>query len=204
MLQVIGAGLSRTGTFSLKRALETVGCGPCYHMDEVFRRSDHVPLWAVALSGSPDWHALLDGYASAADAPVCHFWKSIRAAFPRAKVILTLRDAESWYDSFRDTVYQAMSRPDLLPALSRPALAMARQLVLERFFQGAFEDRSRAISIYEAHNAEVLSTVDPSDLLVYRVEEGWRPLCDFLGVAAPDVEFPNTNAVAQFRSRLGL
>lgn len=130
MLEVLGAGLSRTGSFSLKRALETLGLNPCYHMDEVFRRADHVPLWAAAMSSSnPDWHALLDGYASAVDAPVCHFWKSIRGTFPSAKVILTMRDAESWYDSFRDTVYQSMIRPVLLPAPARPALAMARQLV---------------------------------------------------------------------------
>ena len=115
-----------------------------------------------------------------------------------------MRDAESWYDSFRDTVYQAMTRPDLLPAPARPALAIARQLVLERIFQSAFDDRRRAISIYEAHNAEVVSTVDPSDLLVFQVEEGWRPQCDFLNVAVPNSEFPSTNASAQFRSRLGL
>ena len=89
MLEVMGAGLSRTGTFSLKQALEILEFGPCYHMDEVFRRADHVPLWEKAISGESDWHALLDGYASATDAPVCHFWKSI----PFSSGPMTTRDA---------------------------------------------------------------------------------------------------------------
>jgi Sulfotransferase domain len=108
MLKVIGAGFSRTGTFSLKRALEILGFGPCYHMDELFRRPEHVRIWANATDDELDFGALFETYASALDAPVCHFWRQIRDAHPKAKVILTIRDAESWYASFEATVYQTM------------------------------------------------------------------------------------------------
>jgi hypothetical protein len=204
MLKVIGAGLSRTGTFSLKRALEALGFGPCYHMDELFRRPDHVDIWANAARAEPDYVALFEGYVSAADAPVCHFWREIRNAHPKSKVILTVRDAESWYASFHSTVFQAMSRPTLLPAAARPPLEVARRLVLERIFGGRFEDKTYALSVFEAHNRSVIGSVESSDLLVYQIGDGWAPLCAFLAVPVPSEEFPMTNERVRFRSRIGL
>jgi Sulfotransferase domain len=204
MLKVIGAGLSRTGTFSLKRALEILGFGPCYHMDELFRRPDHVGVWANAMREEPDFVALLEDYVSAVDAPVCHFWRQIRGCHPKSKVILTVRDAESWYASFHATVFQAMSRPTLVPVAARPPLEAVRRLVLEGVFSGRFEDKAYALSFYEAHNRSVVASVEPSDLLVYQIGEGWAPLCVFLAVPVPSQEFPMTNERARFRSRIGL
>lgn len=204
MLSVLGAGLSRTGTFSLKRALEVLGFGPCYHMDEVFRRPEHVPLWLSASMRPPDWTTLFDGYRSAVDAPACHYWQSILAAHPRAKVVLTVRDPDVWYASFRATVYEAMRRPERLPVPARAPLDMARSVVLDGFFAGRFEDRAHAIATYDAHCRDVVAAVDPARLLVYRIEEGWRPLCDFLSVPVPSQDFPATNERSEFRRRLGL
>jgi len=204
MLKIIGAGLSRTGTFSLMRALEVLGFGPCYHMDELFRRPDHVAIWRNAARADPDFVALFEGYVSAMDAPVCHFWRQIRGSHPKSKVILTVRDAESWYASFHSTVFQAMSRPTLLPAVARPPLEVARRLVLEGVFSGRFEDKAYALSIYEAHNRSVIDLVESCDLLVYQIADGWAPLCDFLAAPVPDREFPFTNQRTKFRSRIGL
>jgi len=204
MLKVIGAGFSRTGTYSLKQALEAVGFGPCYHMHEVFGRPEHVALWANASSREPDWSTMFAGYASVADAPACHYWRQIRNAFPGAKVILTVRDADSWYTSFSATVLEAMHRPDLLPVSAHPTLAMARKLVLDEVFSGRIEDRAHAIAVYESHNRAVIDSVDAQRLLVYRVNDGWAPLCAFLEVPVPAGPFPATNARAQFRARLGL
>lgn len=204
MLSVFGAGLSRTGTFSPKRALELLGFGPCYHMDEVFRRPEHVPLWLNASTCTPDWTTLFDAYRSAADAPACHYWRPILAAYPCAKVVLTVRDPEVWYGSFRATVYEAMRRPERLPVPARAPLDMACRVVLDGFFGGRFEDRAHAIAMYDAHCRDVVAAVDPSRLLVYRIEEGWRPLCDFLSVPVPAQDFPLTNERSEFRRRLGL
>lgn len=203
MLKVIGAGFSRTGTYSLKQALEAVGFGPCYHMHEVFGRPEHIALWASASSREPEWSTVFAGYASAADAPACHYWRQIRDAFPGAKVILTVRDADSWYASFRATVLEALNRPDLLPASAHPTLAMARRLVLDGVFSGRFEDRAHAIAVYEAHNRAVVDAVDARHLLVHRAGDGWEPLCAFLEVPIPAIAFPATNTRAQFRARLG-
>lgn len=188
----------------MRRALATLGFGPCYHMDELFRRPDHVPLWAAATTTEPDWVALFEDYNSATDAPACHFWHQIRRAHPTAKVILTVRDAESWYASFHATVFQAMSRPALAPATARPALEAARRVVLEGVFSGRFEDESHAQSVYAAHNRAIIDSIEPSQLLVYHVADGWPPLCAFLGVPVPTKEFPVSNRRSDFRSRIGL
>jgi hypothetical protein len=203
-MKVVGAGFSRTGTFSLKRALEAVGFGPCYHMDELFRRPDHWPLWTNAARVEPDWRSLFAGDEAAVDAPACHFWRSIRRAHPGAKVILTVRAADAWYESFFATVYQTMTRQTLVPAPARPALEVARRVVLDGVFGGRFEDRDHAIAVYEAHNRDVVDSVDARDLLVYRVADGWAPLCEFLSVEVPAREYPMTNARGDFRSRVGL
>jgi len=205
-IRVIGAGWSRTGTFSLKRALEQLGFGPCYHMHEVFAHPEHVALWEAAGRGEPvDWHALLSDYAAVSDAPACIFWRELSAAFPEARVILTVRDAFEWYASMQSTVVQVMTNPQSgLPAEARRALEMARHLSLERFFQGAFDDRDRAIALFHRHNEEVRRTIPPGRLLVYDVASGWEPLCRFLDVPVPQLPFPVTNERAAFRQRAGL
>jgi hypothetical protein len=205
-LSVIGAGFGRTGTLSIKMALEQLGLGRCYHMVEVFDHPPHVAVWRAAAEGKPtDWDALFAGYGAAVDWPVCHFWRQLMAHFPRAKVLLTVRDAERWYQSAHDTIYQAMIRP--LPVdnpETRAQREMAVKIVLEDTFGGRFADRAHAIAVYARHNAEVRRTVPPDRLLVYEPGEGWEPLCRFLDRPVPAEPFPKVNSSEDFRAALGL
>ena len=206
-LAVIGAGFGRTGTLSLKLALEKLGLGPCYHMVEVFRNPSHPDLWSAAADGvPPDWDRLFEGYRASVDWPGCSFWRELATSHPDARVILTLRDSERWYDSVRDTIYATMVQP---PDGAEPVVlaqaSMARKLVLEQTFGGRFEDRAHAIGVYEAHNRRVQEAIAPERLLVYAVAEGWEPLCRFLDRPTPDEPFPHVNSKQEFRShaRLG-
>jgi len=205
-LSVIGAGFGRTGTLSIKMALEQLGVGRCYHMVEVFDNPQHIALWRAAAEGRPvDWDALFAGYGAAVDWPACHFWRQLTDCFPDAKVLLTVRDAERWYQSAHDTIYQAMigSLPIDDP-VARSQREMAAKIVLEDTFGGRFEDRAHAIAVYERHNAEVRRAVPPERLLVYELGQGWEPLCRFLGKPVPAEPFPKVNSRDDFRAALGL
>lgn len=218
VLQVIGAGWSRTGTFSLRLALNQLGLGPCYHMQDVFEHPEHIPLWRQAAAGRlANWESLFADYVSVADSPPCLFWRELVAAYPAANVVLTVRDADDWYDSMRSTVYEVLSDPERASggdASAREALQLARELVLDGFFKGEFGDRRAAIARFDEHNAAVRNAavrnaavqaaVPRERLLVYRVSEGWEPLCAFLGKAVPAAPFPKTNAREQFRRRASL
>ena len=199
-LAVIGAGLLRTGTLSLKRALERLGKGPCYHMVDVFQNPEHVPLWQRALARvqageTVDWDALLDGYVSTAHWPACAFYGELAARYPAAKVLLSVRDPERWYDSVRETSYR-VSRQQVRHA--QPWRELHEQMIWQGRFDGRFEDRAHAIERFEAHNRRVREHVPAARLLEYRVEEGWEPLCAFLGVPVPDEPFPHLNDRAAF------
>ena len=202
MLSVIGIGFPRTGTMSLKLALEQLGYGPCYHMIEVFDRLDDIALWQQALDGEADWHPLYAGFQSTCDAPGCHFWRELIEEFPSAKCILTIRDADSWYASFRDTVFEVISHQDeLADERHRAVQDLARDVILDRMLEGRFEDRTRAIELYERHNRAVQEQIDPSRLLILHIEDGWQPLCDFLDTSIPTEPFPHINTRNEFRER---
>src|SRR5579884_4290855 len=110
-LRVIGAGIGRTGTHSLKLALERLLGGRCYHMVEVFQRPEHIPVWAAAAKGEPvDYRRLLDGYVAAVDWPSAAFWPELAAAFPDAVIVLSSRDADGWWRSASRTIFEAMRR----------------------------------------------------------------------------------------------
>ena len=110
-MKVIGAGLGRTGTMSLKFALEHLDFGPCYHMIEFMAHiPEHLPLWTNVIEGHPDWDAVFDGYASTVDYPGCTYWWQLVAKWPEAKVILTLRDPDSWFESAHETVLSSRMR----------------------------------------------------------------------------------------------
>jgi hypothetical protein len=207
-LQVIGAGWSRTGTFSLRKALSILGFGPCYHMHDVFERREHHALWRQAAAGKlDDWEAILGGYQSVTDAPPCLFWRELSARYPDASVVVTVRDPMEWYESMRSTVYEAMLAPERVPGASesdRAALDLARELVLDGYFKGQFADRDAAIARFREHNEAVQAEIPPARLLAYDVREGWGPLCAFLGAEVPELPFPRTNERAQFRERIGL
>jgi hypothetical protein len=204
-LQIVGAGFGRTGTLSLKVALEQLGFGPCYHMSELFQHPDHVALWNDALDGKPtDWDALFDGYRSAIDWPACHFWRELAAHQPDAKVILTLRSTESWFASMRETIFAVMDAPPPPVPAAEEWHRMARKLIVEKTFGPRFQERDAAVAVYERHNDLVQRSLPAERLLVYEVAQGWEPLCRFLGVPAPSEPFPRVNSKDEFRARAGL
>ncbi len=206
-LQVVGAGFGRTGTLSLKNALEKIGFGPCYHMMEVFPRPEHVAMWhRLAFGGKIDWDVLFEGFRATVDWPSARWWKEIAAHYPNAKVLLSLRDPEAWYKSMMETIYQPMKHPasDHAPEQVRMQNEMVRKAILDETFDNRFEDKAQAIAVFNRHNQEVRDTVDPKRLLVFDVREGWEPLCRFLDVAVPSEPFPRLNDTASTQAMIKL
>ncbi len=204
-IRLIGAGFGRTGTLSLKVALERLGVGPCYHMSEVFSHPEHIAVWNDALDAKAvDWDALFAGYAATVDWPGCHFWRELAQRHPDAKVLLTLRSAESWYASVHETIHPVLrNAPPPDPSLAAWH-AMVTKLIDVQTFGGRFEDRAHAIGVYERHNESVQREIPRERLLVYEVAQGWEPLCKFLNLAVPDEAFPRVNSKDEFRARAGL
>ena len=203
-LSVIGAGFGRTGTLSLRIALEQLGLGPCYHMLEVFQHPEHIKVWDQAAEGQPvDWDALLGSYRSAVDWPVCAFYCELAERYPQAKVILTVRDPQHWHQSAMDTIFGTMVNP---PPISDPVVQaqvrMARKLIVDKTFGGRVQDREHAIVVYERHNEAVKRAIPPERLLVYEVAQGWEPLCRFLGCPVPETPFPQANSTDEFRQMI--
>jgi hypothetical protein len=191
-LRIIGAGLGRTGTLSLKIALERLLDGPCYHMAEVFAHPEHVPVWHAAARGEmPDWRAFFQGYRASVDWPAASFWSELMAVFPEALVVLSVRDAESWWRSAHQTIFPA----------SRGASGEWRAMIDALFaarFTSALEDRAACIAMFERHNAEVRRAVPRSRLVEWRASDGWAPLCAALQLPVPSEPFPHTNSTEQF------
>lgn len=204
-IHIIGAGLGRTGTASLKVALEQLGFTPCYHMSELFQHSDHAKMWRTAeVKKDVDWPALFGDYQATVDFPGCVFYKELMDAYPNAKVLLTVRDPERWYESTYETIFQ-MTR--LVPRWLRvwPRFGELQRMLdiyWGGLFEGKFEDRDRAIARFKTWNAEVQATVPADKLLVFEVKEGWEPLCDFLGVPVPTEPFPHVNDRAEMLTRV--
>lgn len=204
-LKVIGAGFGRTGTLSLKAALERLGFGPCYHMIEIFSHPEAVELWSSVASGeSADWERIYGDYASTVDWPGCAFWRELMAAYPDAKVLLSVRDPQRWWESASETIFrQATLPPSDDPGL-RNIQRVSLEVVAERSFGGIAPDKEGFIAAFEAHNEAVIREVPAERLLVFRVSEGWGPLCEFLDVPVPDAEFPNVNDREFFKAIWGL
>jgi len=194
-IKVLGAGFGRTGTNSLKIAIEILGFGPCYHMHEVRNNPEHVDIWDRAINGEQvNWHELYDNYSSAVDWPTVSFLPQLLQEYPQAKVILTLRDAEEWYISARDTIFEAMTLGDKNPDLNgRMRTKMSRKLILENTFSALYDDKDYCINIYNRHIHNTRKLVSPSSLLEYHITDGWEPLCDFLDLPVPVTSFPKTN-----------
>lgn len=195
-MRVVGAGLGRTGTLSLKVALERLLGGPCYHMAEVFANPEHVATWHDAARGRmPDWRAVLSGYRAAVDWPAAAFWPELAAAFPDALVLLSVRDADSWWRSASETIFQVSRGAD------GPWRAMIDEVFAARF-TAAIDDRDAAVAAFERHNEAVRRAVPAERLLVWRASAGWTPLCAALGVPVPDEPFPRVNTSEEFQARL--
>jgi len=190
-LKVIGAGLGRTATFSLKFALEHVGAGPCYHMAEVFAGARrNVPLWLDVIRGKPDWNAVFAGFQSTTDYPACTYWRELADFYPDAKVILTVRDANSWFESVSDTIFS----PKMQGSLAGSPVGAMMQGVIFDAFGARVNDRAFMTDWFERRNQSVIDSLPPSRLLVFAPKDGWGPLCAFLGVPVPQLPFPRVNS----------
>ena len=192
-LKVIGAGFGRTGTDSLREALNILGLGPCHHMLEVNASDEQKRLWrALARGENPGWETLFAGYNSAVDWPSAHYWRELIDVYPQAKVVLTYRSPESWWASFEKTILQGMAQ-------STDPASLGIALIRDQVFGGHPDDRAHALALYEANVAAVKATIPASRLLVHNLGDGWEPLCKHLGVAVPEVAYPSRNATADFR-----
>ncbi|WP_433250138.1 sulfotransferase family protein [Streptosporangium sp. CA-135522] len=206
MLEVIGAGFPRTGTTSLKAALDRLGFGPCHHMFEVLSRPGQAERWLPVLSDGPtDWEQVLDGYRSAVDWPAGYFWRELTEAYPDAKVILTVRDAHRWYASFRTLMSgprAILEATDEVPPMMEPMMRfrpvmdmMGRSTFGDTWrFGENLPDEEHAVEAFRRHVATVQESLPADRLLVFEASQGWDPLCDFLGVERPEGEaFPHLN-----------
>lgn len=194
-LKVIGTGFGRTGTDSMREALNILGYGPCHHMRELLKDAEHERLWRAVIAGeTPDWELLLGGYNSCVDWPSAYYWPQLIKAFPQARVILTWRTAESWWTSFEKTIL-----PRILNYKKSDATQKNGELIGPRVFHGRPEDRDHCMAVYEANVALVKEKVSGDRLLVHRLGDGWEPLCAHLGVAVPDVPYPAKNSTGEFQ-----
>jgi Sulfotransferase domain len=207
-IKVIGSGFGRTGSLSLKIALEELGFSRCYHMTDVLSQPEHARIWDAAARGQPvDWDQLFEGYQATVDWPGCAFYEQLMRRYPDARVILSVRDPELWYESAKQTIYQVRRAFPAWLQLLMPRMrhfgSMVERVIWQGTFQGRFEDKRFAIDVFNRHNEQVRRVVPPDRLLVHQVQEGWDPLCKFLGVPVPDGKpFPHVNDAAEFRARI--
>ncbi len=202
-LSIIGAGLGRTGTKSLKIGLERLGFGSCHHMEELFKNPTQLPHWRAAIAGDfVDWDVVLAGYNSCTDYPSAYFWRELAQTYPDAKVVLTVRSVESWWESYSNTIMKALQNvPKDAPPHIREVRAMAAKLWGEKTFGAALDDRTAGFAAYERYVDDVIASISSDRLLCFDVGEGWKPLCNFLGKPIPDGEFPRTNSSVEFWER---
>lgn len=203
-LKVIGAGFGRTGTRSLKTALEQLGFGKCYHMEEVMKHPRHLKYWAEIMNdGKEDWESLFRGYQSATDWPVAAYYRDLMTLYPEAKIILTVRDPESWHTSVMNTIYQ-LSRnfarfTRIIPVVHRFFIGM-ENVIWGGIFHERLEDKAHAIEVFKNHIEEVKRVVPEERLLVFEARQGWEPLCAFLNVPVPaNKPYPHKNRGAFVR-----
>ncbi|QBI54890.1 sulfotransferase family protein [Streptomonospora litoralis] len=205
-MKVIGVGFGRTGTYSLKLALEELGYGPCDHMYEVAEHPPRIRQWLDIIEDrSADWDGLFAGYNAAVDWPTAAYWRELAEHYPEAKLVLTVRDPQRWYESTQATIFKRSPLTRPLTWLAerqspdlRSFLAMDRKSVQERVFDRTLHDRDHLISVYKRHIAEVQAEIPPERLLTYEVGQGWKPLCEFLEVPQPETEFPRRNRRGDF------
>ncbi len=196
-LRVVGAGVGRTGTTSLKAALEQLLGGRCHHMFEMLDNEPQVVGWTAAFRGEPvDWSALLADYVAQVDWPGASFWPELTAANPDALVILSVRDPDSWYTSASDTIFAAMGRSDEEVG---PWIAAVRRMLGQRF-SDQFSDPDAMIAAYERHNDAVRRAVPADRLLEWTPADGWTSICRRLGVPVPDEPFPWANTTEDFQA----
>lgn len=212
-LKVIGAGYGRTGTKSLQLALEKLGFNKCYHMEELIRNPEGVQHWKNAYNEKPvDWDTLFQDYQAIVDFPGSMYYKQLFAHYPEAKVILTIRDPEKWYESVSATIHgfdpgiYIKMRMMLAALFSSKARNLFQVMMLNeksiwaKFFEGKFKDKAYAIQRFNDHIEDVKSTVPQEQLLIFEAKDGWKPLCAFLGKEVPSEPYPQANKKENFPS----
>jgi hypothetical protein len=197
-LKVIGAGLGRTGTASLKVALEQLLGGRCYHMSECFGNPANPPLWLEAAHGRPDWEAIFRDYVATVDYPACGFWRELADYYPDAKVLLSVRDPDKWFESTRETIFS----DDIRELATHTPDSAFFDACVNKDFVGHFGDRAFITDYFRRHSKAVIAAIPKERLLVYEAGQGWEPLCAFLGVPVPDTPFPHVNTRSDFLAML--
>lgn len=217
-LKVIGAGLPRTGTASLKVALQILLKGRCYHMSELHDHPEHWRYWGAAAKGEAiNWEELFSGYSAAVDGPTCFFWPELMREYPDALIVLSIRDADSWFDSWQQTVRKSAVQRDIRARPAgrgetpinathateehRPGMAARPAAMHARMPYRRDGSREEVIRGFEKHNSAVRTGVPPERLVVWRPSDGWAPLCAALGMPVPDEPFPHLNSRRTFRAR---
>jgi len=212
-MQVIGAGLPRTGTLTQKEALELLGIGPCYHWVNLITDPDAVDLWHRAMDGEDVFEEIFAGYQATVDWPGGFFYRELAERYPEAKVLLSVRDPQAWEKSYRETIWNftrgdslvrhlSDARREVDPRWQRYLALVDRMLWSERSPFGGGDEPEQMMAQMTAHNDAVRAAIAPERLGVWKVQEGWEPLCAFLEVAVPDVPLPHANDAETFRSRV--
>jgi hypothetical protein len=201
-LRVVGAGLGRTGTLSLKLALAQLLDAPCYHMVEVMRRASDVSMWHAAARGETvDWEQLFSGYAASVDWPAAAHWRAVTRAYPDALVLLSSRPADAWWRSADLTIFRELrAAPPTHPPEAVAWRAMIDDM-LATTFGASVSDREGSIAAFERHNDAVRSEIPAERLLEWTPGDGWEPLCHALGVPVPADPFPHVNTSAEWERR---
>jgi Sulfotransferase domain len=213
-MRLIGAGLPRTGTLTQKLALERLGFEPCYHWVNVIADLDQVHLWDRAMDGAGPWEEIFHGARATVDWPGGYFYRELMDVYPDAKVLLSVREGESWERSFRETIWTMSHGESVMPLLSRARAEIDPRwhsylALVDRMFwgpQGTFAaghaNPQQLIEQMHRHNEEVKRAVAPERLLVWEVTDGWEPLCEFLGVEVPEEPLPHANDRGTFLERV--
>lgn len=200
-LAVVGAGVGRTGTHSLKVALEQLLGAPCHHMMEIMGDPTQIPGWIDAIEGRPvDWSAMLTRYRAIVDWPGGAFWPELSAANPDALVLLSVREPEAWYKSASNTIFLSFEH---LPPDLQPWMDSVRGLLRERF-SDRFDDPTAMMDAFVRHNEAVRREVPAGRLLEWSPGDGWDPICERLGLPVPNEPFPITNTTDEFREMIGM
>jgi hypothetical protein len=213
-MKVVGAGLPRTATTTTMVALEQLGFAPCYHMRDLLADLEHgLPLWEAVAEGKPDWEAIFGEAQSTVDWPSARYWRELMDCYPEAKILLSVRSSDGWVRSMRETVWGIFHGDSVIHHVSEARAVLdplwRRYVALMRHITwnegtgalsggDSYSDEGFA-ALMDGYNDEVKRTVPAERLLVWDPQEGWEPLCGFLGVATPSEPVPRLNDTASFR-----
>ena len=203
-MRVVGVGLGRTGTHSLKIALEQLLGAPCHHMIEVMGSPEQMRLWTAAADGRPDWPATFNDYVATVDWPGAGFWRALVAQYPDAVVLLSRRpSADAWWKSADETIFELLRRP--MPNDPEMAEWKAWFETVPRILARNGVDVADAVvskAAYERHLEDVRAEVPSERLVEWTTGDGWAPLCQALGVPEPAEPFPHVNTTEEFQAFL--